>query len=275
MPVRPKVVIDKEFKAMMIPQSKEERALLRAELNKDGCCRDKLVVWKGTRIVLDGHNRHEICEEDELSYEIEEIELADRDAARAWIVNNQMARRNLPPEAVAYLRGQHYNTEKQPHGGDRKSEEESSGNDCHLKSDERLAALYHVAARSIRNDGTFAEHLDSITANCDDTFKNALLRREVRLTRGQVKELAGMNKAAQKKLVPKIIESGRWPSNQDGSDDAKDSKRDDKSKVTVPTAPQELVKSLMKLKGASYLERIMQALELALKEHAEKNKEEK
>ena len=44
------------------PLLNEERALLRQNLLSEGC-RDALVVWKGHDVLLDGHNRYDICTE--------------------------------------------------------------------------------------------------------------------------------------------------------------------------------------------------------------------
>ncbi|GAI91325.1 unnamed protein product, partial [marine sediment metagenome] len=60
-------------------------------------CRDALVVWKETDTLLDGHNRLEICKRLDKPYQIKLLSLPDRDAAKAWIINNQFARRNLSP----------------------------------------------------------------------------------------------------------------------------------------------------------------------------------
>ena len=69
--------------------------------------------------------------------EVVEIEFEDREAAMAFIRKNQLGRRNMPPEAMSYIRGQHYNAEKNTHGGDRKGE--TSGKESRLKTDAALA----------------------------------------------------------------------------------------------------------------------------------------
>ena len=79
-------------------------------------------------------------------------------AAEAWIINNQMGRRNLTAEEMSYLRGRRYNGEKKQQGGDRKS----SGNSYHMKTAEKLAKEYKVSEKTIRNDGEFAEALDQL-----------------------------------------------------------------------------------------------------------------
>lgn len=56
----PDLTIDPEFKALIPPLLPEERAGLEASI-LDGGCRDALVVWKGQGVLIDGHNRHDIC----------------------------------------------------------------------------------------------------------------------------------------------------------------------------------------------------------------------
>lgn len=90
----PRVQIDKEFRALIPPLSEEEHAQLEENILRDGC-RDPLVVWGD--LLLDGHNRLEICEHHELSYDTKGVDLDSRDAAKVWIINNQFGRRNLAP----------------------------------------------------------------------------------------------------------------------------------------------------------------------------------
>lgn len=86
--------IDPEFKALIPPLAKEEFAQLEENILRDGC-RDALVVWDG--LLLDGHNRHKICTENLLPFEIVKVELASRDEAKVWVIKNQLGRRNLQP----------------------------------------------------------------------------------------------------------------------------------------------------------------------------------
>ena len=88
------IKIDPEFKALIPPLSAEERRQLEANIAADGC-RDPLVTWCG--LLLDGHNRHEICEATGTRYETREIILANRDEALVWIIRNQFGRRKLEP----------------------------------------------------------------------------------------------------------------------------------------------------------------------------------
>jgi len=104
-----KPIIDPEFHALIPPLSDDERAQLEANIQAEGC-RDALIVWG--RILLDGHNRLEICERMKLPYKTTAIELQNREAAADWIDKNQLGRRNLTPDQMRLLRGRRYNRAK-------------------------------------------------------------------------------------------------------------------------------------------------------------------
>jgi hypothetical protein len=94
--------VDEEFAALIAPLSAEEYQQLQANLIAQGC-RDPLVVWRG--LLLDGHSRLGICTRHKIAYETTEIELPDREAARIWVEENQLGRRNLSDDqkvALAY-----------------------------------------------------------------------------------------------------------------------------------------------------------------------------
>ena len=73
--------IDEEFRSLIPPLTAEERAGLEENLLRDGCL-DPLVVWAEQQILLDGHNRKEICDQYGIDYDIREISLPDRDSGR-------------------------------------------------------------------------------------------------------------------------------------------------------------------------------------------------
>ena len=86
------MIIDQEFKALIPPLTPDERAGLEASILTEGC-RDALIVWGD--ILIDGHNRYEICTKHNIPYKTQPIEFASRAEARIWIRKNQLARRNL------------------------------------------------------------------------------------------------------------------------------------------------------------------------------------
>jgi hypothetical protein len=86
------ILIDPEFRSLIPSLTKEELEQLKQNLIKDGC-RDALIVWNG--ILLDGHNRYEICSKHNIIYRTEEKHFESRNEAKEWIIRNQFGRRNL------------------------------------------------------------------------------------------------------------------------------------------------------------------------------------
>ncbi len=93
---------DIDFKSLIPPISDEERVLLTKSILKDGC-RDNIVVWtetlrngeKGRTMILDGHNRYEICKKHKIKFAITELKLKSMEEAKMWVIQNQLGRRNL------------------------------------------------------------------------------------------------------------------------------------------------------------------------------------
>src|SRR5262245_45035269 len=117
------ITIHPELRSLIPALTLEEFAQLEANLLADGC-HDPLIVWQEEQTLLDGHNRFAICERHSLDYRIQVVSLPDLDAAKAWMIANQLGRRNLSPHNIHYLRGKQYELQKKLRrgGGDRKSE---------------------------------------------------------------------------------------------------------------------------------------------------------
>jgi len=88
------VAVDEEFRGLVPPLTEKERLGLEDNLLRDGCI-DPLIIWAERRILLDGHNRKEICDRYGIDYETRELSLASRDDAKRWIIEHQFGRRNL------------------------------------------------------------------------------------------------------------------------------------------------------------------------------------
>ena len=84
--------IHPEFKNLIPPPSPEEYTQLEQNILAQGC-RDPIAHWRG--IIVDGHNRHSICTKHGLPYETVKLRFPSRDAAKIWVLENQLGRRNL------------------------------------------------------------------------------------------------------------------------------------------------------------------------------------
>ena len=75
-----------------------------------------IITWNG--YILDGHTRYRILKKHGfIKFEVEEIQLANKYEALAWICKNQLGRRNLSPERKKFLLGKEYESTKLAVGG--------------------------------------------------------------------------------------------------------------------------------------------------------------
>ena len=149
--------IDKEFKELIFSLANDEKALLEKNIVHDGC-RDALVIWKEEDILLDGHNRYEICTKHKLEYKTKAISLPDRAAALDWIDSNQLGRRNLSPDMMRLLRGRLYNRTAPEQG--KRNDLTSDQNDTKLQRADRIAKQSGVSAATVKRDAKFAKDIE-------------------------------------------------------------------------------------------------------------------
>jgi N6-adenosine-specific RNA methylase IME4 len=155
-------IVNPKFRALIPPLSQAELSQLEQNILADGC-RDPLVTWNG--VLLDGHNRYEICEANHVPFRTVAVDLPDEDAAIDWIISNQLGRRNLTPDQSSYFRGTLYNRRKKRHGaepGGRGNQHLVSGQTDHLPTAELLSAELGVSEKTIRRDGKRAEAIDKL-----------------------------------------------------------------------------------------------------------------
>ena len=88
------IKIDEEFQKIIPPLKGDEFNQLETNIVSEGC-RDPLIVWEETGLLLDGHNRYKICQKNNISFQTITKKLNSRDDAIVWIVDNQLGRRNL------------------------------------------------------------------------------------------------------------------------------------------------------------------------------------
>lgn len=128
-------------------------------------CGDFLLVAEAP-ILIDGHNRYEICQKHGIHFEISEVAFSDRQEAINWIIDNQLGRRNLNPDQQSYLRGKRYNAVKESKGGDRGNQYVAKGQNDPLPEStaDRLAQQYQVSEKTIKRDGQYAAAVDTLAS---------------------------------------------------------------------------------------------------------------
>lgn len=200
------VKIDEEIQSLLPPLTKEEYETLEAKLKAEGC-RDSLILWKETGILLEGHNRLTICKKHGIKPYFQEMSFACREDAVQWVIDHQMGRRNITDHWRAYFIGKEYLNKKKSHGGDRKSE--SSGQSGHLKTEEAVAEKHGVSPKTVRRDAEYAEAVDQIAEEDGKEAKVAILSGATQQTKKEVVEKSnGKPEPSRKEIVKKAKKDG-------------------------------------------------------------------
>jgi hypothetical protein len=96
------IKIDAEFKSLIPALLASEFAQLEQNIKNDEC-HEPLSVWAGEGILVDGHNRHEICIRHKIPFEIKPVRFKDREHAKLWIGERQLGRRTLTDDQRAIV----------------------------------------------------------------------------------------------------------------------------------------------------------------------------
>ena len=103
--------IDPEFQSKIPPLQFEEEQQLEQNIMAEGRLLNPIITWNG--YILDGHTRYRILKKHGfIKFEVEEIQLANKYEALAWICKNQLGRRNLSPERKKFLLEQIFTIDK-------------------------------------------------------------------------------------------------------------------------------------------------------------------
>jgi len=92
--------IDPEFKSLMRKLTKQEARQLRENILSDGLCREPIAIWKGTGLILDGHNSFGICKE--FLRDLRKIEHCIKYAAECLPFTNEEANKKAA-ESLGWL----------------------------------------------------------------------------------------------------------------------------------------------------------------------------
>jgi predicted CopG family antitoxin len=87
------IVINEELQKYIDPLTPNEYAALERSILAEGC-RDALVLWG--EVLVDGHNRFEICSKYELPYKtVQNDTFSSLDDVLLWMIDNQLGRRSV------------------------------------------------------------------------------------------------------------------------------------------------------------------------------------
>jgi ParB-like nuclease domain len=204
--IKKNLIILPELKDFIPPLTKDEFLQLEDNIKSEGC-RDPLVIWKqdDKYILVDGHNRYKICNENKIDYKIEVKKFEDMDAVKDWMIANQLGKRNMTEEQKSYFRGKQYEMEKIKEGFKGNQHLKSGGgqNDHKQKTNEKLADMHKVSPKTIQRDEKYAKGIDKIMA-MDTGLKWEILNRNISVPKNLIEELAEADTDTLKSFISKI-----------------------------------------------------------------------
>ena len=187
--------IDDDFRNLIRPLMRQEYLQLEANLISDGCL-TPIIIWNG--VIVDGHNRYEICQKHQIPFRTEERSFDCKEEAIAWICANQLGRRNLSEETRKFLIGMQYENEKIAN-----EKKNRFGTNQYSDSDTKAEGEEQVAEFPSRNKTAFQ------------------IANKYHVSRSTVEKYANYTRALETigrkepKLVPKIL-SGRYKISHNG-----------------------------------------------------------
>ncbi|MGA8617998.1 MAG: hypothetical protein WB660_05695 [Candidatus Sulfotelmatobacter sp.] len=102
-PLKGFLKVDPELSAVIAPLTTDEYAQLRDNIRRDGLL-EPITLWaEGSGTIVDGHNRYAICQELDIAIKTKPLSFPDIEAAKLWILEHQVGRRNLTDDQRAII----------------------------------------------------------------------------------------------------------------------------------------------------------------------------
>lgn len=174
--------IDEGFKNLIPPLIPEEYAALEKECINYGI-RDALVIAHYPEanglVLIDGHNRYEISRKHNLAFKTERLDFPSRKDAEAWIIRNQLARRNISNyvRAELALRLKPIIAEKA------KEKQSEAGGAVRQKSDKAAIDTKRELAKAAGVSHDTIHKVEKIQARASEEAKQALRRGETSINK--------------------------------------------------------------------------------------------
>ena len=259
------IIVDPRFRDKIPKPTPEEFRQLEENILADGEIRDPLILWKGTGILIDGHNRWKIYQDhtDKLPFPgVRELPFDDENAATDWMLMNQLGRRNLNEAQIAVLRGQLYKTMKKSVGapkGNRNAEKQCTQNGNietakPTRVSEQMATRLGIGKNTVIRAEKFLDGLEA-AERVDPGFKEEVLSGQTKATQSEIAELRNVEPEKMAAAIDKIrnpkrvsFPTGKKPQGSSKSslieDIERKSAKETTTKATVQYTLEDLIEEL-------------------------------
>lgn len=179
---------DPDIQFMCPPLDSEAHALLEKSLKEKGCL-NPVIYWEGPNVIVDGHNRDEICSRLKIPYERIPMHFDTKEDALNFVIDHQLGRRNLSDLQKSYLRGKRYLTEKKaahrPSGSEVPQDDGVKG-----ETAKKIAEETGVSPATVERDAVLAEAIDELREKIGDDFGKTLRNEKAKIPKKGIIELA-------------------------------------------------------------------------------------
>lgn len=202
------IILDAEFKRILPKLDTIAYNKLEQDILVHGCL-IPLVLWNG--ILIDGYHRFEILQKHDLPFNTISMEFNSREEVTDWVIEFQIAKRNLTPMQLSYYRGYRYELDKMivtNLGGRNQFSEVEAQNELQPKiqsTARRLANQHNVSPATIKRDAQLAIAINKIGETSPEV-KMDILSGKTRITRKQLKELTGGTDVDVTDVVAQIVD---------------------------------------------------------------------
>lgn len=200
--------IDPEFQSKIPPLQFEEEQQLEQNIIAEGRLLNPIITWNG--YILDGHTRYRILKKHGfIKFEVEEIQLANKYEALAWICKNQLGRRNLSPERKKFLLGKEYESTKLAVGAPLGSKHgiRKCGQNDHIFTEsrtcQRIASEHGVGEKTVRRAEKYSQGIDAAEEAVPGAQEEILTGR-IKATDAQIAALPAIPKEERSAILDEL-----------------------------------------------------------------------
>lgn len=225
------IKIDTEFKGRLWRLDEAEYENLKQSLIKEGC-RDPLLLWNG--ILVDGHNRYEICTNFHIEYRTIEKHFDNKNEVFKWIDNNQLSRRNLLDWQRTILLGRLSKVNKvEGFKGNRFTENVVGDKMSSTKNQETIAKDLGVNVKTLQRAEKYVDVYEDVERNVGKEKADELANK---LTKQEFMEVGKLNPFEQDEVISKLDSGTKYKSGTSIVKEVRKEKHFNERKASIETA---------------------------------------
>ena len=194
------IKIDPVLKSFLPPMDKDTYDLLEQSIKDKKGATDAIITWKGKDVIVDGYNRYDICTRLDLPFKVDEQAFKNVNEVKMFMLERQLARRNLTELALKKLRGTFYRMmKKDPQSNltqNSKGQPATPGSTAKVVADK-----FGTSERTVKRDAVFAEGLDTIREEKGDQVATDILAGKQKVNKKDVEAVGKAKNATAKKAA--------------------------------------------------------------------------